>query len=245
MEAQKTVSDFLKGTLSIIEFKKLYDTVPEIDAFLQNIVDSIKKQDGEMRPHPSKHPVTGEIQYSVGPVKYLLAPETCPSLLYGCPPQYESVRQMLNYEFRMTTHNVHTAAGALQFYTEIYELFYQIDDSIPYDEKYSDEYSFALDVIPKYLAGGTAEQYIQERIIPLYPETTKKSERKKAVKAKIKELFKSEKGYPCWAQSSDWPLGADEKPATYIGKGKTDGDLRRWRFRDESTGEIIIVEQYL
>ena len=72
MDAKKTVSDFLKGTLPIIEFKKLYDTVPEIDAFLQDIVDSIKKQDGEMRPHPSKHPATGEIQYSVGPVKYLL-----------------------------------------------------------------------------------------------------------------------------------------------------------------------------
>ena len=32
---------------------------------------------------------------------------------------------------------------------------------------------------------------------------------------------------------------------TYLGKGKSEGDLRRWRFRDESTGEIIVVEQYM
>ena len=60
----------------------------------------------------------------------------------------------------------------------------------------------------------------------------------------IKEAFKSEKGYPAWAQSSEWPMGADGKPATYIGKGKAEGDLRRFLFRDESTGEIITVEQY-
>lgn len=245
MDAKETVAGFLKGEISIIEFKRLYDTVPEIDGFLQSIVDNIKMHGGEMRPHPARHPATGEIAYSVGPVKYLLAPETCPSLQYGCPAQYESVRQMLNYEFRMTTHNVHTAAGALRFYDEVFELYYQIDDSIPYDEKYSEEYGFALDVIPEYLAGGKAEQYIQEKIIPSFPETMKKGERKKAIKARIKETFKSEKGYPCWAQSSEWPFGADGKPAVYIGKGKSDGDLRRWLFRDEITGDIIIVEQYL
>ena len=85
--------------------------------------------------------------------------------------------------------------------------------------------------------------YIQQNIIPLFPETMKKTERKKAIKAKIKEEFKSEKGYPAWPQSSEWPMDKTGRPATYIGKGKSEGDLRRFRFRDESTGEIIVVEQ--
>ena len=90
-----------------------------------------------------------------------------------------------------------------------------------------------------------AERYIAKHILPLFPETMKKTERKKAIRAKLREAFKSERGYPCWAQSADWPLGKDGLPATYLGKGKSEGDLRRWRFRDESTGELLVVEQYL
>lgn len=85
--------------------------------------------------------------------------------------------------------------------------------------------------------------YIQEHILSMFPETMKITERKKAIRAKIKEEFRSEKGYPCWPQHSEWPLGQDGKPATYIGKGKSEGDLRRFRFRDESNGEILVVEQ--
>ena len=60
----------------------------------------------------------------------------------------------------------------------------------------------------------------------------------------IKQEFKSEKGYPCWVQSSDWPIGADGKPMTYVKKGKRIGSIHRWIFRDESTGELTTVEQY-
>ena len=245
MDAKKTVADFLRGEMTIADFKKQYDIYPEIDGFLQGIVDEIKNHGGTMRPYPSKHPATGKLQESLCITRYLLAPETCPALAYGCPPEFEPVRQMLNYEFRGTTHNVHTAGGALRFYTDVYELFYQIDNSIPYDDRYLNAVDFALDVIPEYLCGGESEQYIQEHIIPLYPETMKKGERKKAIKAKIRETFKSEKGYPCWAQSPEWPLGTNGKPMTYIGKGKSEGDLRRWNFRDETTGTILTVEQYL
>ena len=37
--AQKTIVDFLSGKLDIIEFRCLYDEKPEIDAFLQKIID--------------------------------------------------------------------------------------------------------------------------------------------------------------------------------------------------------------
>ena len=240
--AQQTIVDFLSGKLDIKEFRRLYDEKPEIDAFLQKIIDDMKK-DPNRKPIPyTCRLIDGTERSFSAVVPYLLAPETDPSLQY-CPPQYESVRQMLTYEFRLCTHNVKTAAGAMVFYDEVYEIYTQIDQSIPFFYKYSDAYSFALEVIPAYLEGAP-EAYIQEHILPLFPETMKKTERKKAIKAKIKEVFKSEKGYPCWPQSAEWPMDKEGKPCTYIGKGKSQGDLRRFRFRDETTGEEIVIEQF-
>lgn len=240
--AQQTIVDFLRGDLDIVEFRRLYDEKPEIDAFLQKIIDDMKK-DYSRKPIPYTCLVGGKEMSFSSVVPYLLAPETDPSLQY-CPPRYESVRQMLTYEFRMTTHDVETADGASVFYSEVYEIYTQIDQSVPFNNKYRDAYSFAIEVIPEYLEGGESEKYIQKHILSLFPETMKKAERKKAIKAKIKEAFKSEKGYPCWPQASEWPMDKEGKPCTYIGKGKSEGDLRRFRFRDETTGEEIVVEQF-
>ncbi len=241
--AQQTVIDFLSGNSDITEFRRLYDERPEIDAFLQKIIDDLKT-DSSRKPIPYTCKLCDGLEHSFScTVPYLLAPETDPGLQY-CPPRYESVRQLLTYEFRLSTHDVETAHGASVFYNEVYEIYYQIDQSVPFCYKYQHAYDFALDIIPEYLEGGESEKYIQKHIIPLFPETMKKTERKKAIKAKIKEVFKSEKGYPCWPQASEWPMDKEGKPCTYIGKGKSKGDLRRFRFRDETTGEEIIIEQF-
>ncbi len=240
--AQQTIVDFLSGKLDIVEFRRLYDEKLEIDAFLQKIIDDMKK-DYSRKPIPYTCLIGGEEHSFSSVVPYLLEPHRDPGLQY-CPPQYESVRQLLTYQFRMVTHDVETASGASAFYSEVYEIYIQIDQSIPFCNKYRDAFNFAIEVIPEYLEGGESEKYIQKHIIPLFPETMKKAERKKAIKAKIKEDFKSEKGYPCWPQSSEWPMDKGGKPCTYIGKGKSEGDLRRFRFRDETTGEEIVVEQF-
>ncbi len=240
--AQQTIVDFLSGKLDIVEFRHLYDEKPEIDAFLQKIIDDMKK-DYRRKPIPYTCLVGGEEHSFSSVVPYLLEPHRDPGRLYG-PPKYESVRQLLTYQFRMVTHDVETATGASAFYSEVYEIYTQIDQSVPFFYKYREASSFAIEVIPEYLEGGESEKYIQTHIIPLFPETMKKSDRKKAIKAKIKEDFKSEKGYPCWAQESEWPMDKEGKPCTYIGKGKSEGDLRRFRFRDETTGEEIVIEQF-
>lgn len=240
--AQQVIVDFLKGDLDIVEFRRLYDEKPEIDAFLQKIIDDMKK-DYSRKPIPYTCLVGGEEHSFSYVVPYLLEPHRDSGRSYG-PPRYESVRQCLTYEFHAFTHDVETASGASAFYSEVYEIYTQIDQSVPFFYKYSDAYSFAIEVIPEYLEGGKSEKYIQKHIIPLFPETMKKGERKKAIKAKIKEDFKSEKGYPCWAQASEWPMDKEGKPCTYIGKGKSEGDLRRFRFRDETTGEEVTVEQF-
>mgnify|MGYP004622145505 FL=1 len=239
------VRAFLEGTVDIVPFKNEMDEHEEIYDFLQDIIDNIKKKNGEIRPYPFPHPaIPGGVLLSTDTIEYLLVPESYPGLLYGCPPSHESVRQLLNYEFRRSTHNVRTASGALNFFNQVLVIYYQISQDIHPTRRYSEAHGFALDVIPQYLSGGEAEMYIQREIIPLFPDTMKKTERKKAVKAKIKEEFKSEKGYPGWVQSSDWPIGANGKPMTYVKKGKRDGSKHSWIFRDESNGEITVVEQF-
>ncbi|MBO5796859.1 MAG: hypothetical protein J6R77_00745, partial [Clostridia bacterium] len=234
---QKTIVSFLEGTMDISHFRNLYDNQPEINDFLQSIIDNMKTN--HIQPLPFTLIIDGREHPHLSTVPYLLSPDKDKGIAYGCPPRYTSVRQCLTYEFRMFTHNVETAMGALSFYNDIYEIYYQIDSSVRYCYRYSDAYRFALDVIPQYLSGGEAEKYIQKHIIPQFPDTMKNSERKRAIRSKIKDTFKSEKGYPRWVQSSEWPMDKEGKPATYIGKGKSEGDAQRYRFRDETTGDII------
>ena len=238
---KQTIIDFLNGTLDIVEFKRLYDEDPAINDFLQEIIDNMKKN--HITPRYYSGIGSGDDVVRFSTVYFLLSPELYRDIS-GAPPCYTSVRDCLNYEFRMDTHDVETASGALKFYSDVYDIYYQLDQSIEYCNRYHEAYSFSIDVIPEYLSGGDAEKYIQKHIIPLFPGTMKKTERKRAIKAKIKEVFKSEKGYPCWAQSSEWPMDKEGKPATYVGKGKREGDTIRFRFRDECTGEIIVVEQF-
>ena len=94
------------------------------------------------------------------------------------------------------------------------------------------------------MSGGDAEIYIQEKIIPLFLDTMPKTKRIKAIKDKIREEFRSEKGYPQWIQSSEWPFGKDGKPGVYLGnKKKAKGEVVEYYFRDESDGSTITITQ--
>lgn len=245
MNAQETIKQFLEGQIDIHAFRKMYDEDGSINDYLQGIIDEIRAKNGEIEPFPFADLFKdGTIFYSREGIGYLLDPDSDPGLQY-CPPRYESVRQMLNYEFRMVTHDVRCAQGASLFYNEVLVIYYQIDRTVKMTERYGKEYDFALEVIPDYLSGGEAEAYIQKNIIPLFPESMGKTKRKKAVKSKIREEFRREKGYPCWIQHSEWPMGKDGKPTTYVGKGKSpNAETGRWIFRDETDGELITVEQF-
>ena len=244
MNAQETIASFLRGEMDIISFRKLYDEQPEINDFLQGIVDDAKERGlTKLRGYPATLPNGTEFEQDNG-VSYLLNPAAYPGVPYGNSP-YDSVRKLLTYSFRQVTHDVRSAEGASEFYNELYALHYQVDQSIPYDDKYHQAYCFALDVIPEYLMGGEGELYINTQIIPQFPDTMKKAERKKAIKAAIKEAFRSDKGRPQWIQSGEWPLGKDGKPAVYTGsKSIHGGEAKQYYFRDESDESIIIVEQF-
>lgn len=243
MNAQETIASFLRGEMDIISFRRLYDENPEINDFLQGIVDDAKAK-GQTAFRRFQYAPLGEMLESDSGISHLLNPQAYPGVQYGNSP-YDSVRKLLTYQLRMITHDVRSAAGAIRFYDELYALYYQVDQSIPYDYRYFKAFDFALDVIPEYLCGGESELYIMTHIIPQFPETMKKTERRKAIRAAIRESFRSDKGRPQWIQSGEWPLGKDGKPAVYTGsKSIRGGEAKQYYFRDESDGSIITVEQF-
>lgn len=242
IETKQCIKEFIEGKTTIFAFKEKCDNDSAIYDFLQEIVDEKKRKKESFDRYPF-YISEDYTLYSSECLDYFLEPDSDPSLQYGSPRRYDSVKQCLNFNWRSFTHNLKSASGALTFFNEVLVMYYQIDKDVNPTRYYGEEYKFVLDVIPEYLSG-EPELYIQENIIALFPSTMKKTERKKAIKAKIKEEFKSLKGYPCWYQSSEWPLGKDGKPATYIGKGKSKGSVGSWLFKDESTDEIITIEQY-
>ena len=242
MNAEAKIREFLLGNIDIVEFRQEYDINEDINNFLQDIVDKRITTGVGFVPTPRNY--ENKITFSLPDLHWFAHPDLYPGYKYG-NDSFVSVRNFLTKEWRTLTHNVKTASGAWEFYDGVFDIFYQFDPTIEYfGQKYEQAYSFMLDVIPEYLSGGQAETYIQEHIIPLFPNTIPKTRRIKDIKARIRQEFKSEKGYPRWVQSSDWPIGADGKPMTYVKKGKHIGSKHCWIFRDESTGELTTVEQY-
>lgn len=236
-EIEEYIKDFLEGKIDIITFKNKCDENDEIYNFLQRIVEQVK-----INKRILKRP--GE-EKLVNVLKYLISPDSDSSLPYGSPRHYDNVKQCLNFSWRCVTHNVHISSGALDFFNDIDNIFYQINQEYTKTDYYLNEFEFAQEVIPSYL-DGLPEIFIEENIISKYPSTIKKTERKRLIKNEIKEQFKTENGYPIWYQSSEWPIGKNGHPLTYLGKDKikSSPDHGVWMFRDESDGEIILVEQY-
>ncbi len=235
------IRSFYEEAMDIVTFRNLYDTHPEINDFLQAVIDRYIKEE---IPFPETIN-RGSEKRVYSEIKYFKCPQEHPGYIYGNRP-FGCVRDYLTQEFRMCTTNVKTAAGAWEFYHRLYDIFYHYDQNVPYDDKkYEEEFCFMLEAVPEYLSGGGAEIYISENIIPLFPSDLPKGKRIKAIRQKIREEFRSEKGYPSWIQSSEWPLASDGKPAVYIGSKKKDGgESREYYFRDENNGEIIIVKQF-
>ena len=137
-----------------------------------------------------------------------------------------------------------TAAGALKIYDIVADIYYQVDDSLIRTEKYMEAYQFSLDVLPGYVGGPAAEDYISSVIIPKYPEDMKKTIRKNRIKEEIRNSFlRDGKGYPHWIQEPEWPLGENGIPMIYTGQKKHDG-FTEYFFRGNGSEERKTIRQY-
>lgn len=239
MNAKEIIAAFLRGEMDIVAFRQLYDENPEINDFLQGIVDEVQRTNAPTVYHWENRK-DGVKVHCRNVLDDLLRRDM--DIYQRFPevmPRFGNVREAL-----MKPGDVRYSGNALRFYSRVYDIYLQHDPEIPYDQQYGDAYDFVLDVVPQYLHAGSSEAYIREKVFPLFPESMKKGERKKAIKAKIKELFPYEKSYPQWQYvRSDWPFGKDGLPAVFIRQQTREGRITDFLFRDRSDGAEIVVTQ--
>ena len=136
-----------------------------------------------------------------------------------------------------------TARGALTIYDVVADIYYQVDDTLIRTDKYSKAHRFSLEVLPGYVGGIEAEDYISKVIIPKHAQLPKKNQRIKAIKEEIRSTFMRDgKGYPHWIQDPKWPLGKNGVPMIYTGQKKQDG-YTDYFFRGNGSEETKKIRQ--
>lgn len=132
-------------------------------------------------------------------------------------------------------------SGRCRMYDFTYELLKFNGINLAYNKYYLDRAILLMDVIPAYVGGPEAEEYIDSFIDNLDSSLSEQN-KKKAIKEMIKTDFKCEgKAKPRWIQEPEWPV--TEKPLCFLSK-KKDGDKFTFSFKDEATGEIKQIIQY-
>jgi len=240
MDEKQIIIDFIEDRINIETFMDYAGKDGRIYAYLQAIVDHIVKNKLPTR----RRTVTMKGVNQNQPFQlFNYIEEFVPELrdrnhmIYPGTP-VPTVKQALS---RWSSK---TAGGALKIYDIVADIFYQVDDSLIRTEKYMEAYQFSLDVLPGYVGGPAAEDYISSVIIPRYPEDMKKTLRKNKIKEEIRNTFlRDGKGYPHWIQDPEWPMGENGRPMIYTGQKKQDG-YTDYFFRGNGTEERKTVRQY-
>ena len=237
------IKAFVKGDLPISEFMDLYHQSPEISAFLKWVIDTITAQQLPIKRRTiSMKNVNQNKPFQARSYVEQFIKEYCQSFR-DLSDDWKANPPEVSDHVRKLSHL--TAHGALMIYGIVADIYYQIDPEFPRTEKYMEEYSFSLDVLPGYLAGGiSAENYVSQYILSKYPSTMKKGERKRLVKEEIKQAFQRDcKGFPRWIQMPEWPIGTNSKPMVYTGQ-KAFEHHSEYYFRDPETNENHTVKQW-
>ena len=237
------IRDFVSGNMDISDFVALYNQDNTIGDFFDYIIEYIEtnnlpikritlciKNVNQNEPFEARSNVEEFIK------EYAQSFIDLSNEWKKNPPKVSAYLKRLNHL---------TAFGALLIHSTVSDIYYQIDTELVRTERYSKEHSFMLDVLPGYLSGGvSSENYVSQYILPKYPETMKKGERKRLVKEEIKLAFKRDtKGYPRWLQMPEWPIGSDKKPMVYVSQ-KSFRDYTEYYFRDAVTNEKYTVTQW-
>ena len=231
----ETLKAFVCGEMGMSDFIILYNESDEISNYLNHIVDFIEKNDisikkrtifmknvNQNKPFEARSYIE---QFIKEYAQNFL--DLSHSWKENPPPVGEYLKKLSPL----------TAHGANLIHSIVADIYYQIDPSL--------EYEFSIDVLPGYLSGGvSAESYVSQYIMPKYPATMKKGERKRLIREEIKQSFLRDcKGYPRWLQSPEWPMGSDGKPMIYTGQKSFD-DYSEYYFRDATTNDKHTVTQW-
>lgn len=239
MNEKQIIVDFIEDRMGIDAFMGHVQEEDGIVDFLQAIVDNIV----ENKLPTKRRTVTMKGVNQGQPFQiYNYVEEFVPELrdrnhmIYPGSP-VPSVKQYLS----RFSHK--TARGASVIYDVVADIYYQVDESLVRTDQYSEAYRFSLDVLPGYVGGVEAEDYISRVIIPKYPEDMKKSQRRNLIKQEIRSTFlRDGKGYPHWIQDPEWPLGENGIPMIYTGQKKHEG-YTEYFFRGNGSEEHRTVRQ--
>ena len=239
MNEKQVIIDFIEDRIGISAFMDHANENDRIYEYLQSIVDCIVKNKLPTR----RRTVTMKGVNQNKPFQiFNYIEEFVPELrdrnhmIYPGTP-VPTVKQYLS----RWSHK--TAGGALKIYDVVADIYYQVDDSLLRTEKYMEAFQFLLDVLPSYVGGIEAENYISSVIISKYPEDMKKSQRKSKIKEEIRNAFlRDGKGYPHWIQDPEWPVGKNGHPMIYMGQKKQEG-FSEYFFRGNGSDEKQTVRQ--
>lgn len=241
--AYSLTKNFVCGQMHISEFIMLYNQTNELAEYLDSIVEyiaahdiPIKRQTVLMKNVNQNKPFELRSYTEHFISKYAQNYRDLSNKWKANPPKVGTYLKTLS---PLTAH------GAFKIHSIVADIYYQIDTSLERTNQYQEEYEFSLDVLPGYLAGGiSAENYISQYILPKYPVSMKKGERKRLVKEEIKLTFKRDcKGFPRWIQMPEWPIGANEKPMVYMGQ-KSFEHYSEYYFKDATTDEKHTITQW-
>lgn len=243
VSAVEIVRSFIVGDLQITDFMKLFNASEEIARYLEQVIEHIEKEHVPIKRRTVRMKGVAENKafelrsYAERYIKeYAQSFADLSDEWKENPPKVGEHLSRLAYQ---------TAHGAELIHATVADIYYQVDPTLVGTEKYLEEYEFSLDVLPAYLSGGVAaEDFVSRYIMPAFPLSTKKGERKKAVKEEIKKSFRRDcKGFPRWIQMPEWPMGSDGKPMVFTGQKKFENHSEYY-FRDDISGEKHTVKQY-
>lgn len=240
MDERQTIIDFIEDRMDIGTFMDLAGRDNSICDYLQRIVDDIV----ENKRSVERRTVTMKGVNQNQPFRIFNYTEEFVPELREKNPRFQPGSPVPTVKQRLFRFSHRTALGASEIYGVVADIFYQVDDTLNRTEKYLDAYSFSLDVLPGYVGGVAAEDYISGYIIPKYPEDMKKGQRKKLIKEEIRNTFlRDGKGYPHWIQDPAWPLGENGLPMIYVGQKKYENGTEYY-FRGNGSEEKKTVRQY-
>lgn len=126
------------------------------------------------------------------------------------------------------------------------------DETIVLDETIHQKHTLMLDVCPDCVdSAEVSASGIIDAIIAEFPETLPKTQRKKQIRQRIKEVFYlTETKSPRWVQASEWPISPSGKPMRFVKQVKAKGKLydecmhTSYIFEDVDTGETKTIDQF-
>ena len=123
MDAELEIRRFIKRETSLEEFKRLYEEYPEIDAFLQGIIDDYLQSGKPF--HPVIH-----LCIRTNNMEYFRNSQSMPQD-GGRPDPFGCTRDYLTEDSWPYTTNLNNARGRLKFYERVYDIYYQHDQTLP------------------------------------------------------------------------------------------------------------------